>query len=68
VLFALIALFDQFGAVELNIALAAFVIGSGLLLLSAFWHNARRAVVQPLPPALRQRLPVTDRPALPAAA
>ena len=34
-------LFKQFGAVELNIALTALVIGSALLLLSAFWHQAR---------------------------
>ena len=61
VLFALISLFDKFGAVELNIALAAFVIGSGLLLLSAFWHGVRRSVVRPLPPGLQARLPVTDR-------
>jgi hypothetical protein len=61
VLFALISLFREFGAVELNIALAAFVIGSGLLLLSAFWHGVRRSIVSPLPPALQARLPVTDR-------
>ena len=61
VLFALISLFREFGAVELNIALAAFVIGSGLLLLSAFWHSARRAVVRPLPSGLRAKLPVLDR-------
>ena len=61
VLFALISLFREFGAVELNIALAAFVIGSGLLLLSAFWHGVRRSIVRPLPPALQARLPVTDR-------
>ncbi|MGZ8342864.1 MAG: hypothetical protein ACXW27_04630 [Allosphingosinicella sp.] len=61
VLFALISLFREFGAVELNIALAAFVIGSGLLLLSAFWHGVRRSVVRPLPPALQARLPITDR-------
>jgi hypothetical protein len=67
VLFALISLFDRFGAVELNIALAAFVIGSGLLLLSAFWHNVRRAIVNPLPPALQARLPVLDRATIAAA-
>lgn len=61
VLFALISLFREFGAVELNIALAAFVIGSGLLLLSAFWHSVRRSVVRPLPPGLQARLPGTDR-------
>lgn len=61
VLFALISLFREFGAVELNIALAAFVIGSGLLLLSAFWHGVRRSIVRPLPSGLQARLPVTDR-------
>jgi hypothetical protein len=66
VLFALISLFREFGAVELNIALAAFVIGSGLLLLSAFWHGVRRSVVRPLPLALQARLPVTDRTAMAA--
>jgi MFS family permease len=61
VLFALISLFREFGAVELNIALAAFVIGSGLLLLSAFWHGVRRSIVRPLPQGLQARLPVTER-------
>ena len=49
VLYALTELFKQFGAVELNIALTALVIGSALLLLSAFWHQARAAVVTALP-------------------
>lgn len=61
VLFALNALFRQFGAIELNFALTALVIGSSLLLLSAFWHQARIAVVSPLPERLRSRLPVLDR-------
>ena len=43
VLYALTELFKQFGAVELNVALTALVIGSALLLLSAFWHQARAA-------------------------
>jgi hypothetical protein len=63
VLWALSRLFEQFGAVELNVALTALVIGSGLLVLSAFWHNARRAVVRPLPEGLQAKLPVLDRPA-----
>jgi len=61
VLYALTELFKKFGAVELNAALTALVIGSALLLLSAFWHQARRAIVQPLPESLRERLPVLDR-------
>ena len=61
VLFALQEMFREFGAVELNIALTALVIGSALLLLSAFWHQARAAVVRPLPNGLRDRLPIVDR-------
>ncbi|UUR08005.1 hypothetical protein [Sphingomonas glaciei] len=57
VLFALNELFRQFGAVSLNIALTALVIGSALLLLSAFWHQARAAVVSRLPGGLRGHLP-----------
>jgi hypothetical protein len=61
VLWALTDLFERFGAVELSFALTALVIGSALLLLSAFWHNARRAVVKPLPATIQARLPVADR-------
>jgi MFS family permease len=57
VLFALTQLFREFGAVELNVALTAFVIGSALLLLSAFWQNARGGVVKLLPETLSARLP-----------
>jgi hypothetical protein len=64
VLFALNELFKQFGAIELNVALTALIIGSSLLLLSAFWHQAREAVVKPLPEVLRAKLPVVDRPAI----
>jgi MFS family permease len=63
VLYALTELFKQFGAVELNIALTALVIGSALLLLSAYWHQARRLVVSHLPTNLQARLPNLDRPA-----
>jgi hypothetical protein len=66
VLYALNELFRQFGAVELNLALTALVIGSALLMLSAFWHQARAAIVRPLPLSLRDRLPILDRTALPA--
>ena len=61
VLYALSELFKQVGAVELNIALTALVIGSALLLLSAFWHQARSMVVRTLPDGLRARLPYLDR-------
>lgn len=61
VLWALNDLFERFGAVELNMALTALVIGSALLLLSAFWAAARRSVVRPLPARLQAKLPVLDR-------
>ena len=61
VLWALTHLFQTSGAVELSFALTALVIGSALLLLSAFWHSARRTVVKPLPAGLQAKLPVLDR-------
>lgn len=65
VLYALSELFKQVGAVELNVALTALVIGSALLLLSAFWHQARRVVVTKLPQQLQSKLPLADRTAAP---
>ena len=59
VLAALTFLFDRFGAVELNVALTALVIGSALLTLSAFWSPIRRMVVHTLPGAMQTRLPST---------
>lgn len=64
VLAALTFLFDRFGAVELNVALTALVIGSALLTLSAFWTPIRRGVVAMLPGDIGARLPATQ--ALPA--
>ena len=57
VLLALTWLFDQFGAVELNVALTGLVIGSALLALSAFWTPIRSALVQRLPGSLQSMLP-----------
>lgn len=64
VLWALTDLFERFGAVELSVALTALVIGSALLLLSAFWSQARAAVVRPLPERLQARLPIINRAAI----
>ena len=61
VLYALSEMFRQFGAVELNVALTALVIGSALLMLSAFWNQSRSLVVRPLPNGLRDRLPLVNR-------
>jgi hypothetical protein len=57
VLFAMTQLFREFGAVELNIALTALVIGSALLTLSAFWQNARGLVLGMLPQGVRTLVP-----------
>ena len=62
VLYALTELFQQFGAVELNVALTALVIGSALLLLSAYWHQARSADRRPLPGELQGQAAELDRP------
>jgi hypothetical protein len=50
--------------VELNVALTALIIGSALLMLSAFWHQARRLIVTHLPSDLQARLPNLDRTAV----
>lgn len=57
VLTAMGALFEQFGAVSLSVAITALIIGSALLLLSAFWHSARAALLGLLPEGLQARLP-----------
>jgi hypothetical protein len=59
VLWAMYALFQATGAVELAAALTALVIGSALLLLSAFWQPVRRSVVGLLG-GLEERLPPTQ--------
>jgi hypothetical protein len=61
VLYALSMLFQQAGAVELSMAFTAFVIGSALLTLSAFWHPMRRAVIGTLGD-LGNRLPPVQMP------
>jgi MFS family permease len=57
VIYAMGSLFQTFGALGLNTALTAFVIGSALLLLSAFWPKARAAALRFVPPSLGSRLP-----------
>lgn len=57
VLYALYELFRHAGAVELSAAFTGFVIGSALLLLSAFWHPVRARVVARLGDGLAGRLP-----------
>lgn len=65
VLYAMYALLQTTAALELAWALTGLVIGSALLLLSAFWPPMRRAVVGSLG-ATGRRLPPVALPAPPA--
>lgn len=60
VLVALTWLFDQFGMVELNVALTGLIIGSALLTLSAFWAPIRHAVVRQLPETVKTMVPAAQ--------
>jgi len=60
VLYAISALFQAAGSLSESLALTALVIGSALLMLSAFWHRARRAVVRVLPSSWQTGLPLVD--------
>ncbi len=57
VLYAISTLLHAAGAVDLALSLTAVVVGSGLLLLSAFWHPMRRAVLRMVPMGIRARMP-----------
>jgi len=60
VLYALSGLFENYGMVGYNFAATGIVIGSALLLLSAFWHSVRAKLVGVLPTGLHQMLPATS--------
>jgi hypothetical protein len=57
VLAAISAVLEKFGAVGVNVALTALLIGSALLMLSAFWHISRARMVRCLPGAWQRKLP-----------
>jgi len=57
VLAALTELLDTYGLAGDSFAYVGVVIGFSLLLLSGFWHKARRLLVQSLPIAWQGRLP-----------
>ena len=61
VLYAMYSLFEQAQTVELSAGLTAVIIGSALLMLSAFWHPMRGAIVNLLG-ELRHRLPPVQMP------
>ena len=57
VLYAFNAILEQYGVVSLGFAFAALSIGSGLLILSAFWHNCRELLIPRYPLWMQQRFP-----------
>lgn len=57
VLAALTQLLDTYGLAGDSFAYVGVVIGLSLLLLSGFWHRARRVLVQALPDGWQRRLP-----------
>lgn len=57
VLYVFTDLLHKTGVVSLSFALTALVIGSALLLLSAFWHSTRAAALGLLPESMLARLP-----------
>ena len=58
VVYAISALIKAAGALNVSLALTAMVVGSALLLLSAFWHAARRRLVAGLPGRWQAALPL----------
>lgn len=56
VMYAFSTLLEQYGVVSLSFALTALVIGSALLLLSAFWHASRAQVLRRVPQAVQRWL------------
>ena len=57
VLYPLNELLNMYGIVSLGFALTGAIVGSGLLLLSAFWHECRKYIVQMYPCSVREFLP-----------
>ena len=61
VLYALSSLFNVYGFVGYSFALTGVVIGTALLLLSAFWHSSRKRLVLLLPQNVQRLLPPADQ-------
>ncbi len=60
VLYAFRELFASYGMVSSSLAISGVFIGSFLLLLSAFWHRSRQALLKRVPESLARYLPVID--------
>lgn len=59
VVYALTAIFNNFGSIGYGFALTGTIMGSALLLLSAFWHSVRKSLTHRLPEKLKTYVPET---------
>lgn len=57
VLYALTKLFEVYGMVHLSLAVSGVLIGSMLLLLSAFWQSLRQSLLRYFPESIKKYLP-----------
>jgi len=57
VLYVFNTVLEQHGVVSLGFAFTAFIIGSGLLLLSAYWHRCRQIIIVRYPVNIQNHLP-----------
>ncbi len=60
VLYALSKYLETFGSIDYGFAITGTIIGSALLLLSAFWHPTRVALLKILPMSVKDYVPVTS--------
>ncbi|SSC07071.1 hypothetical protein [bacterium endosymbiont of Bathymodiolus sp. 5 South] len=56
VLYAISSILEPYGDISYNFALTGVLIGATLLLLSAFWHQARSALLNLLPKSINKYL------------
>ncbi len=57
VLYAVSNLIESFGGVGYSFAVTGVIMGGALLLLSAYWHSTRQAIVSRLPAVIQTKLP-----------
>ena len=57
VLYVFNTVLEQYGVVSLGFAFTALIIGSGLLLLSAYWHSCRQLIIVHYPLYIQKHLP-----------
>lgn len=65
VLYTFSAMFEMYGAVGKGFAITALIVGSVLLLLSAFWQGTRALLIKRLPQSWQSYLPETSKRMMP---